>query len=123
MCERVDVLVLWIATKQPYSPLPPSPSPLLSLSPSPSLSPWRVYTHCQYQERESDVVTGSTQIRVDISYSADHAQTEGHKWHIHMNPSIDGQVCAGTIGGHYNPFSVSLGESSTSVHKLVFTAS
>ena len=73
----------------------------------------------QYQERENDVVTGSTQIRVGISYSADRAQTEGHKWHIHMNPSIDGQVCAGTIGGHYNPFSVSLGESSTSVHKLV----
>lgn len=77
-------------------------------------------------------VLGNTYIFVDLYYTAERAavsptpalvisaalslpllpppvQTEGHNWHVHMNPPVDGEECAPTIGGHYNPFSVSLG--------------
>ena len=37
--------------------------------------------------------------------------TVGHNWHVHeeASPSAD-TTCSPTVGGHYNPYDVSLGE-------------
>jgi Cu/Zn superoxide dismutase len=62
-----------------------------------------------FQERSNNVVTGSTFIIVDIYYLQNNmVRTSTHNWHIHEFPAMAEQVCMGTIGGHYNPFSVSL---------------
>ena len=34
----------------------------------------------------------------------------GHNWHVHVYPPEDDVECVDAIGGHYNPFNVSLGE-------------
>lgn len=41
-------------------------------------------------------------------------QTEGHNWHIHQNSTSSSMSCVESIGGHYNPFMVSLGMFSVS---------
>ena len=65
----------------------------------------------QVQERPDDVDTGSTYIIVDIYYlDSNRQRTSTHSWHVHMIEPVPGQQCAGVIGGHYNPFSVSLGK-------------
>ncbi len=34
-----------------------------------------------------------------------------HNWHVHMNPAVINSACtSAVIGGHYNPFNVSLGK-------------
>lgn len=55
-------------------------------------------------------ILGNTYIIVDIYYSdADTSPTTGHNWHVHQNPSVEGQRCVDVIGPHFNPFEVSLG--------------
>ncbi|XP_064382299.1 uncharacterized protein LOC135331162 isoform X2 [Halichondria panicea] len=53
---------------------------------------------------------GNTHIIVDIYYAAPSMMTSGHNWHIHEHPTQQEQDvdCVDTIGGHYNPFNVSL---------------
>ena len=55
------------------------------------------------------MVTGSTFIIVDIYYLNNTMErTDTHNWHIHQNEPVADMECANVIGGHYNPFSVSL---------------
>ncbi|CAI8031417.1 hypothetical protein GBAR_LOCUS17832 [Geodia barretti] len=62
------------------------------------------------QDRYDNVETGSTFILVDIYYlDANRQRTSRHNWHVHSLPAVPEQECTGVIGGHYNPFSVSLG--------------
>ena len=42
-------------------------------------------------------------------------QTTGHNWHVHENAPMENTACEPVIGGHYNPFSVSLGKTTSSV--------
>ena len=66
----------------------------------------------QVQDRYDNVETGSTFILVDIYYlDANRQRTSTHNWHVHSLPAVPEQECTGVIGGHYNPFSVSLGKS------------
>ena len=44
-----------------------------------------------------------------------HMQTTGHNWHVHENPPMENTLCVDAIGGHYNPFGVSLGKTTSSV--------
>ena len=43
-----------------------------------------------------------------------HLQTTGHNWHVHENPPLDNTACVDAIGGHYNPFNVSLSKTTSS---------
>jgi Cu/Zn superoxide dismutase len=54
-------------------------------------------------------VYGKTYIFVDIWYNnRSRSATTGHKWHIHERPPVRDQLCVDSIGGHFNPFNVSI---------------
>ena len=118
-----------VTVLQPYNPKPSNPSLIL-------------HPQIQRNNSNGVHGNTSTQIYVDIYYTAIrnlvsaitlerhydwttlyslllhlpcllHMQTTGHNWHVHENPPMENTPCVDAIGGHYNPFGVSLGKTTS----------